>query len=205
VTTFGGKYYGFEVQEILDIGVTDFEVKTSSLVSEGFLGSLFVNEKTVSLIDIHWVAEQLKLQPKSGARFPQASGSNGPKRPKILVADDMALFRKIAFLALDEMNYETIIVSDGSKALNVLKENGSDIAMIISDIEMPNMGGLEFARQVRMMPQFKNIPMIAVSSRYDERDIEAGFKAGFDMYLEKFKKQEVAAAVKQLLEQKAAG
>ena len=69
---------------------------------------------------------------------------------------------------------------------------------------MPKMGGLDFAREVRKLSEFQNIPMIAMTSRFSPEDIQNGFNAGFDMYLEKFKKSEVIQAVENLLSKRVA-
>jgi len=68
----------------------------------------------------------------------------------------------------------------------VLREQGYDFDMIISDIEMPGMSGFDFATAVRADGRWYNIPMIALSSHATEKDFERGRQVGFNDYVAKF-------------------
>ena len=71
--------------------------------------------------------------------------------------------------------------------------------LIVSDIEMPKMNGYEFAKAVKTDPLFKNIPMSALTTRFNERDQKLGFDSGFNKYLEKLKSDELLEALHELL------
>ncbi len=199
VVVFGGQYVGFEVNEIIDIAMTDFDLKTTSLIPEGLMGTLFVQNKTVSLVDLYWIAQRLGLRGQVGLMH-----ENSKSERTALVVDDMALFRKIATLTLGELGYSVLSANDGAQALEVLHKHAGEISLVVSDIEMPNMNGFELARQVRGSSDLKHIPMIAISSKYSSKDVEIGRSAGFNCYLEKFKKSEVIASIRNLMDTKEA-
>ena len=70
---------------------------------------------------------------------------------------------------------------------------------IVSDIEMPDMDGLDFARAVRAGGPWAALPMIALSAHADPRDIEAGRDAGFTDYVAKFQREALIASLQQCL------
>ena len=71
--------------------------------------------------------------------------------------------------------------------------------LIISDIEMPKMDGLEFIKSVRAKDKFKNLPVIALTSLDDEEHRQIALAAGFDYYEIKLKDQELMKTVKKIL------
>ena len=99
----------------------------------------------------------------------------------ILVAEDSAAIRKFISLALKIQGYNVISTSDGMQALEKLP--GSDIDMLITDINMPNIDGFKLINTIRNDPQYKNLPIIILSSLSKENDIEQGMKAGANSYL----------------------
>jgi two-component system chemotaxis sensor kinase CheA len=76
---------------------------------------------------------------------------------------------------------------------------------IVSDIVMPDMDGLDFARAVRGSGPWTTLPMIALSSRTEPNDIEAGRDAGFTDYVAKFQRDALIASLKQCLTEPVAG
>lgn len=191
VAVFGGKYFGFIVDDILDISKSDFDIKTNALEGEGTLGALFLNDRTVTLVDIYYVAEKLQLNSNTKA----VDLRNREHSKTILLAEDTALFRKISEMTFSALGYKVLIGHNGKEALDLWKQHYSEIDLIVSDVEMPQMNGLEFAKEIRKHPQGARIPMIALTTKFSKEDIEAGKAAGFNMYLEKFKKQEIVEAV----------
>jgi two-component system chemotaxis sensor kinase CheA len=71
--------------------------------------------------------------------------------------------------------------------------------VIVSDIVMPDMDGLDFARTVRAGGPWATLPMIALSTSAEPRDIEAGRDAGFTDYVAKFQREALIASLQQCL------
>jgi len=89
----------------------------------------------------------------------------------IMVVDDSATMRLSLKLALELSGFKVESAGDGVMALNLLKV-GPKPDLIITDINMPNMGGLEFIKNLRALPGFRFIPVLALTteSKQDKRD-----------------------------------
>ncbi len=101
----------------------------------------------------------------------------------ILVADDSPSIRKFITFALSLRGFEIIGVSDGMEALEVLpKEN---INLIITDLNMPNLDGFELIKSVRDNDEYKEIPIIILSSLSNDELVEKGIMYGANSYVVK--------------------
>ena len=100
---------------------------------------------------------------------------------KILVAEDTeTVAASIAFL-LSERPYEISIASDGREALKHLEKSRYDL--LITDMQMPYMGGVELVSHLRANPLLSSLPVIMLTSVQDEEAIETALAAGVDRYL----------------------
>jgi CheY-like chemotaxis protein len=112
--------------------------------------------------------------------------------PTILVVDDEAIARAYMERALKQEGYQVILASDGEEALQTLKATKQKIAMIITDLVMPGMGGHAFAIEVGQLPSPP--PMLYVSA-YEKPQGEMSKR-----FLQKpFSIAELTQAVKQML------
>ncbi len=101
-----------------------------------------------------------------------------------LLIDDSAIIRKMVKIALKKVFKGNILeAGDGLEALNVLSMNQVDL--IICDINMPNMDGMEFLSRVKSMDEFKEIPVIMLSTEQGEEDIKEAKERGAADYLNK--------------------
>jgi two-component system, chemotaxis family, chemotaxis protein CheV len=85
------------------------------------------------------------------------------KRKKILVAEDSSSIRSMLQLELDERGFEVILARDGKEAFRILGEQ-DDIAMVITDVEMPAMDGLALTKEIKGNDRTRNIPVLVYSS-----------------------------------------
>lgn len=103
---------------------------------------------------------------------------------KLLVVDDSATMRRIIVNTLKRIGHEDIVeAEDGADAYAKL-ETESGINFIITDWNMPNMSGLEFVNKVRG-GEFKNMPILMVTTRSIKEDIVEAMKAGVNSYIVK--------------------
>lgn len=101
-----------------------------------------------------------------------------------LLVDDSAIIRKMVKIALKKVfKGEILEAGDGLEALNVLTMNPIDL--IICDINMPNMDGMEFLSRVKETDDFKEIPVIMLSTEQGEEDIKEAMSRGASAYLKK--------------------
>ena len=89
---------------------------------------------------------------------------------------------------------------DGSEALRLITED-ADIALVITDLEMPGLDGLELTRAIRADPARAALPIVIVTSRGSEEDQRRGVEAGADAYMAKhnFDQQALLATVERLI------
>lgn len=116
---------------------------------------------------------------------------------KILIAEDEPLILQTLELKLKKEGYEVIACVDGLDALQKIDSEQPDL--IITDIMMPYMSGLEVVRKVKNDLSSKNIPVIVLSTMGQESIVEEAFELGADDYLKKpFSLSELSIRIKKL-------
>lgn len=119
-----------------------------------------------------------------------------PKR-EILVVDDTALLRELNALYLSRLGHVRCAAS-GNEALDLIFERTPDL--VVSDLQMPEMDGIELCRRIKQNPHTQKVPFIIFSGSADPRDRERGFRAGAADYLIKpIERPELLAAARRLL------
>ncbi|MDP1961191.1 MAG: response regulator, partial [Reyranella sp.] len=102
---------------------------------------------------------------------------------RILVVDDVADNVEILRMRLESLGYEVVVAVDGEQALAVAREALPDL--ILLDIMMPKIDGLEVVRQLKADTSLPFIPVILVTAKAGPKDVNAGLDAGGDDYLTK--------------------
>jgi adenylate cyclase len=103
--------------------------------------------------------------------------------PRILIVDDNATNVKILQARLGSEGYEVVSAADGEEGLSVARQLLPDL--ILLDLMMPKLGGIEVCRRLRADPDFPFTPIIIVTAMADLKDVVAGLEAGGDEYLTK--------------------
>ena len=118
---------------------------------------------------------------------------------KILVVDDDSILRKVLKHYLEKQGYQVKDVSSGKEGLSAFDEYQPDL--VVSDVAMPEMDGLDFCRNLRSQPSGQLIPFIFLSGKDDLEDKVAGHSMGADDYLTKpFEMKELLAKIEAQLE-----
>jgi DNA-binding response OmpR family regulator len=119
---------------------------------------------------------------------------------RVLVADDDEDIVLLVKTALERSGHEVIAVQDGAAALASVYSQNLDLAVL--DISMPELDGLEVLRRVRADANTRDLPVILLSARAQEADVERGFATGASAYMKKpFSPRELAERVDELLAQ----
>jgi len=126
--------------------------------------------------------------------------SNGREDNSVLIVNDEPDQLKLMRNLLDKAGYSVITAADGREALAMAKQQRPDL--VISDVSMPEMNGLEFCRHIRSDTELKTVPILLVSAlQKDTETVVAGLRAGADDYLEiPFDSTRLIAKVSRLLE-----
>ena len=116
----------------------------------------------------------------------------------ILIVDDSASLRQVVNIALSSAGYEVIEACDGVDALSKL--DGRKVHLIISDVNMPNMDGIELVRQVKNKPDYKFTPIIMLTTESQAEKKAEGQAAGARAWVVKpFQPSQMLAAVAKLM------
>ena len=122
----------------------------------------------------------------------------GERKRRILIADDVAANIDIVQARLNAHGYETLTATNGEEALAMVREHKPDLVLL--DVMMPKMDGLEVCRHVRADQSIPFVPIIMLTAKADTSDVVAGLEAGADEYLTKpFDKDALIARVKSML------
>ncbi len=105
------------------------------------------------------------------------------KRTRVLVVDDALSVRRSMEQLLEDAGYEVISAADGFLALESLREKTP--AIVLTDLEMPNLNGLELTKRLRELPQFMATPVVMITSRASDKHRAMAMDAGVDLYLTK--------------------
>ncbi|NJD05204.1 MAG: response regulator [Methylococcaceae bacterium] len=100
---------------------------------------------------------------------------------KILVVDDDPTTRKVLSLYLKAKGHEVVTAENGLDALEKL--GTQNVNLIMSDVNMPYMDGIEFVRNVRANTEWSDIPILMVSTEADQDEQQLAFTAGANGYL----------------------
>ncbi|UCG24157.1 MAG: response regulator [Chloroflexota bacterium] len=120
-------------------------------------------------------------------------------RPKILVAEDEPDIRELIAIALQFGGFEVEAAADGIEALALAEAKAFDL--IILDVRMPRMTGFEACRELRLREATRKTPIIFLSAKGQESEVQAGLDAGADEYIVKpFAPHELAERVRVTLE-----
>lgn len=113
---------------------------------------------------------------------------------RIITVDDAATMRRLVGFALREVGHDVIEAEDGEDALRVL--GTASVDLVITDVNMPRMDGIELVRRLRALPSFKSTPILLLTTESDPEKKQQGREAGATGWITKpFKPAQLVAAV----------
>jgi two-component system response regulator MtrA len=117
---------------------------------------------------------------------------------RILVADDDVDIRELVEFKLSTMGHEIVAVADGAAAVEACRAERPDLCVL--DVMMPVVSGLDAMRTIRADPDLADVPVILLTARAQDSDVETGFDSGADDYITKpFSPRDLASRVEALL------
>ena len=103
--------------------------------------------------------------------------------PKVLSVDDSGVMRRIIGRTVDVLGYGFLEAGNGVEGLEVLARHHADVALIILDVNMPEMDGFQFLEKVKANPDFKAIPVMMLTTESERGKIIQAIKAGAVNYI----------------------
>jgi two-component system, chemotaxis family, sensor kinase CheA len=160
--------------------------------------ALLGNGDIVPILDVNALFELASRGP-SVAAAPMMPQRAAARICRVLVVDDSLVAGELQKNILLAAGYESEIASDGVEALEYLHSKEWDL--VVADVDMPRMSGFELTERIRADEQFRDIPVIIVTSRDTVDDRRRGFEAGADAYVLKreFDQCQLLDTVKRLI------
>ena len=186
----GSRSMALIVDEIIDIVDDTLNIQVAS-ENAGVLGSAIVRGQATEIID---VGHFLPLAFEDWFRRKEQQVQHRPST--VLLVDDSPFFLNMLTPVLQAAGYVVTAAASARDALAILSE-GEAFDVAITDIEMPDMDGFQFAEAVRGDPRTGHLPIIALSSVVSPEAIERGRRVGFHDYVAKFDRQGLIAALKE--------
>ena len=157
---------------------------------DGIAGGTIRGDGRVTLIvDVGVImdmAKEVKVDIKSSMSAEATQkAKESPADYKVLVVDDSKMDRTIISKALAPTGITLIEATNGLEALNIIKSSEHAFDAVLIDIEMPKMDGYTLAGEIRKYSKYRNLPLIAVTSRTSKSDRLRGVEVGMTEYITK--------------------
>ncbi len=185
-----GRSMGLVVDEIVDIVEERLHIEVASS-RDGILGSAVIKGLATEVIDVGHFLPQAFADWFSRKEMRVSSTAQS-----VLLVDDSAFFRNMLSPVLKAAGYKVRTATNAHEGLTVLR-SGQEFDVILTDIEMPDMNGFEFAETIRADQKHGQTPIIALSAMISPAAIERGRQAGFHDYVAKFDRPGLIAALKE--------
>jgi two-component system, chemotaxis family, sensor kinase CheA len=186
----GSRSMALVVDQIVDIVEDNLEIQVGS-DNPGVLGSAIVRGHATEIVD---VGHFLSLAFEDWFRRREQPAQH--RQSSVLLVDDSPFFLNMLTPVLQAAGYAVTAVGSAKDALAMLKD-GRLFDVAITDIEMPDIDGFQFAEAVRGDPRTAELPIIALSSVVSAEAIDRGRRVGFYDYVAKFDRQGLIAALKE--------
>lgn len=169
--------------------------ENDSITTKGLIGSTILNDRIVILLNVYELfemanPEQYRIEPVLKPIEPT----------KVLLVEDTPFFQNLEKGYLENAGYAVTVVENGRVALQALQGERFDI--VVSDIDMPEMNGLELVKRIRSDSGLSGMPVIAVTSLTAELQKKEGLAAGFDAYEFKLDRSRLLEVVEQTFQNK---
>ncbi|MGB8397477.1 hybrid sensor histidine kinase/response regulator, partial [Bradyrhizobium sp.] len=185
-----GRSMGLVVDEIIDIVEERLHIEVAGQES-GILGSAVIKGQATEVIDVgHFLPMAFADWFSRREMKPSALSQS------VLLVDDSAFFRNMLAPVLKAAGYRVRVAAGAQEGLTALR-SGQAFDVVLTDIEMPDMNGFEFAESIRADQHLNGLPIIGLSSLVSPAAIERGRQAGFHDYVAKFDRPGLIAALKE--------
>ena len=186
----GERTMGLMVDEIVDVIEDRLDIELAG-ARPGMLGTAVIGGHATDVLDTgYWLMQAwedwFRGVPRQGS---------GDSQKHILLVDDSEFFRQLTVPMLGAAGFRVTAVASAADALG-LRDAGSIFDAIVSDIEMPGMDGVQFARAVRAGGAWAALPMVAMTAHSDMEHARQGREAGFTDYVAKFEREALIASLR---------
>ncbi len=190
-----GREFGLLASRPVDVIEAALEIDPYTLRQPGVAGSAILRGCTTLVLDAAELA---------GAAWPEWNRDRPerhapPVGAAVLVAEDSAFFREQVVKIMRSQGYRTLAAPDGQAAWEIIEQRSDEVALVVTDIEMPRLDGLQLTRKIRAGQRTAALPVVMLTALAGEDDMERGRAAGATAYCVKLDRDQLLAAVGELL------
>jgi two-component system chemotaxis sensor kinase CheA len=186
----GRRSVALVVDEIVDIVEDRLDIQVKSEVP-GVLGSAVVKGQATEIVD---VGHFLPIAVADWFRSKETTG--GDKVPAVLLVDDSPFFLDMLAPVLQAAGFVVATSSSAGQALEMLR-SGLRFDAVVTDVDMPDMDGFQFAEAMADDPALASMPVIALTSMVSPDAVERGRNAGFHDFVAKFDREGLITALRE--------
>lgn len=187
-----GREVGLVISQIVDIAEASEDFDELTFRQTGIIGSAILGGATTLLVDLWGVVRE--SLPGWIPDKPTGAG----KPTKLLVVEDSPFYLRQISGFLEDAGYQVVQAVHGADALSKLRVE-PEIELVLTDIEMPVMDGLELTRSIRSERSMAHLPVVAVTSLSGEDATRRGKDAGVDSYMVKLDREKILHVVETYL------
>ncbi|OGR01343.1 MAG: hypothetical protein A2511_06840 [Deltaproteobacteria bacterium RIFOXYD12_FULL_50_9] len=190
----GQREVGIMVSEIIDIITVAATIDDATHKQPGIMGAAIIMQKITLLVDLFGIVA--KMAPE-WIPHTNLSPTDSAQGQHILVVEDSPFFNRQICGFVSDAGYKAFSATDGVEGLALLEREKIDL--VLTDIDMPNMDGLEFTKRIRSDPRWSGLPIIAVTSLSGEAAEKRGLKAGVNEYMIKLDREKTMLVINRYL------
>jgi two-component system, chemotaxis family, sensor kinase CheA len=177
---------GLVIDEIVDIVEEPLNINLQA-EDPGIIGGAIIRDKTVEIVDVsHYLGSVFDAH--------RMAPPESERALRVLLIDDSQFFRNMLAPLLRASGYAVTLAASAEEAL-ALEDQGERFDLIVSDIDMPGMDGLDLAKHLKAQSGWADVPLIALSSHANPQLIEKSRAAGFESFVGKFDRQTLMHAL----------
>ncbi|MEZ6115004.1 MAG: chemotaxis protein CheW [Pirellulaceae bacterium] len=193
VFEIGGREVGLLANTIHDITKLPETIDEMTFCQDGVIGSIVENKLPVRLLDIYRITRILEPSWFENYRATQNC------RKTVLVVEDSDFFRRQVCKTLRQDGFTVVGARDGQEAWDLLRSQAHEFSLVVTDVEMPNLNGLELCRLIKQSDEFGQLPVIMLTSLGSDKSIQLGVEVGADEYHVKMNQDQLLTGVRRLL------
>jgi len=171
------------------------DIDDVTLKQPGIMGSAIIGGRTTMLVNIFEITQISNPQWFEDHAAYAEINVEAAQAPTILIVEDSNFFRNQVKGYMEEAGFNVLEGEDGRVAWDVLEQQGPEITMVVTDIEMPNMDGFTLTEKIKGDKRFRHLPVIALTTLAAEEDIARGKAVGVDEYHIKLDKERLMESV----------
>ncbi len=160
--------------------------------------SMLGNGQVVPVLDLGAMLQAQNNRGPAAIRAPESAGAAETELPKILIVDDSLSVRNSLSQLMRDSGYHAILARDGREAVIILETEKPDV--VLTDLEMPRMNGLELVSYIRNSSAWKDLPAVMITSRNMSKHRQQAERVGVNRFIPKpFSDDEVLEAIDEQL------